>query len=129
MLNLPGSLSKYHFAQFSEFICVLMSSQLNICCLSTPRRQISLSSVASKLSLHTFISKENPVVGHLSTQTCGVWQPTNGVIISVHFLRSKKNKYGLSITVLSMPHFRPAMSAGIITRSKLPYLNAGIDTN
>lgn len=45
-------------------------------------------------------------------QTWGVGQPVKGTLGPKHFVRSKKNKYGLSFTSKSFPHRRPAESFG-----------------
>lgn len=65
--------------------------------------------------------KMNEVVGHFSTQTCVVLHPNNGTRASIHFSRSKNSKCGLSITLLSTPHFRRSESVGTSKRSKSPF--------
>lgn len=62
----------------------------------------------------------NAVVGHFSTQTCGVLHPNSGTRASIHFSRLKNSKYGLLITLLSTPHLRPDESVGTSKRSKSP---------
>jgi hypothetical protein len=56
--------------------------------------------------------------------TCGVGHPLIMTSLWAHFMRSKKNKYGLSLTSSSKPHIRPSVSAGIDSFAGSPYLNA-----
>lgn len=123
--NLHDLLSKYHLAHFSSLICISISPQVRICCLSTSKRQMSLFSVPPKSRRHVVLSNKKSVFGQSETHTCGVRQPTNGTDASTHLARSKKNRYGLSMTTLSMPHFRPSVSVGTRTRSKSPFFSAG----
>lgn len=112
-------------AHFSSLICVSISAQVRICCLSTSKRQMSRFSVPPKSRRHVVLSNKKSVFGQSETHTCGVRQPTNGTDASTHLARSKKNRYGLSMTTLSMPHFRPSVSVGTRTRSKSPFFSAG----
>lgn len=122
--NLHDLLSKYHLAHFSSLMCVSISLQVRIWRLSTSKRQINRFNVPSKSRWHVVLSNRKSVLGHSETHTCGVRQPTNGTDASTHLAKSKKNRYGLSITTLSIPHFRPSVSVGTRTRSKSPFFNA-----
>lgn len=80
------------------------------------------SRISLKLLLHRFLSNENDVSGHFSTQI--VLQPNNGIPISKHLAKSENCACGLSLTRLSIPHIRPIESTGKTTRFKSPYVKA-----
>lgn len=118
-------LGKYHRAQSPLVIRFSISSQVWIRSICTFIWQMSCLRICSMLfELQFFSLKMNDVDGHFCTQTCGVLQPCNGTNGSIHFSRLKNSKYGLSITLLSTPHFRPFESVGTIRRSKSPWLIA-----
>lgn len=56
--------------------------------------------------------------------TCGVGHPYKMTSLLAHFMRSKKNKYGLPLTSSSRPHIRPEVSAGTDSFFGSPYLSA-----
>lgn len=80
------------------------------------------SRISLKWLLHRFLSNENDVSGHFSTQI--VLQPNNGIPISKHLAKSENCACGLSLTRLSIPHIRPIESTGKTTRFKSPYVKA-----
>lgn len=61
--------------------------------------------------------------------TCGVGHPVKGTLGLRHFVRSKKNKYGLSFTLKSFPHRLPAESLGTSNKLGSPDEIAAKDTN
>lgn len=68
--------------------------------------------------------KMNDSFGHSFTQICGVSQPINGLVISIHFPMLKNNKFFSLTTALSSPHFRFFESVGTSRRSKSPFCSA-----
>jgi len=67
-------------------------------------------------------------VGQFSTHTCGVGHPLIAVFGAAHLVRSKKNKYGLSLTLASRPHLSPCESVGTNSLFGSPCVNAYIPT-
>lgn len=56
--------------------------------------------------------------------TCVVEQPVNATVDDIHLVRSKNNKYFLSLTCASYPHLLPFESLGNVNVSGLPFTNA-----
>lgn len=113
----------YQRAHSPLSMCLWIWPQLSIKFTSIPIWQMSfwrICCISALLRLPSHPGKMNVSVGHFATQTCGVLHPNNGTCTSIQFSRLKKSKWGLSITLLSTPHFRPAESVGTSKRSKSP---------